>query len=126
GCVVVLDIDNLKPLNDSFGHAAGDAAIRAVARAVRSVIRADDLLFRWGGDEFLILLFNLNETEARRRIGAIETQLTQVAIPRSAPVLVWHGLASFAPTDEIERAIDAADSRMYARKQARKTGHLVG
>jgi diguanylate cyclase len=127
GCAVVLDIDNLKPINDSLGHAAGDAAIRAVARAVRSVIRADDLLFRWGGDEFLILFFNLNEPEARRRLSDIEVQLALAEVPEaSAPVIVSHGLAAFAATDEIERAIDAADGAMYARKQARKTGQLVG
>ena len=126
GCAVVLDIDNLKPINDSLGHAAGDAAIRTVARTVRSVIRADDLLFRWGGDEFLILFFNLNEAEARRRVSDIEARLALTEAPEaSAPVVVSYGLATFAATDEIERAIDAADSRMYARKQARKTGQHV-
>ncbi|HKQ08301.1 MAG TPA: GGDEF domain-containing protein [Blastocatellia bacterium] len=127
GCVVVLDIDNLKPINDSHGHAAGDAAIRAVARTVRSMIRADDLLFRWGGDEFLILFFNLNELEARRRLTDIEVQLALAHVPEAdAPVIVSHGLAAFAATDEIERAIDLADGAMYARKQARKAGQLVG
>jgi diguanylate cyclase len=127
GCVVVLDIDNLKPINDSLGHAAGDAAIRAVAGAVRAVIRADDLLFRWGGDEFLILFFNLNEAEARRRVRDIEAQLARTSLPAAdARVIVSHGLAMFAETGEIERAIDAADGAMYSRKQARKTGQLVG
>ena len=127
GCAVVLDIDNLKPINDSLGHAAGDAAIRAVARALRSAIRADDLLFRWGGDEFLILFFNLNEPEARRRLSDIEARLARTDVPEAqAPVIVSHGLATFAATEEIERAIDLADGAMYARKQARKTGQLVG
>ncbi|HKP13426.1 MAG TPA: GGDEF domain-containing protein, partial [Blastocatellia bacterium] len=96
GCAVVLDIDNLKPINDSFGHAAGDAAIRAVARTVRAAIRADDLLFRWGGDEFLILLFNLNEAEARRRVADIERHLALAEVPEArAAVIVSHGLATF-------------------------------
>jgi diguanylate cyclase len=126
GCAVVLDIDNLKPINDSHGHAAGDVAIRTVARTVRSVIRADDLLFRWGGDEFLILFFNLNEPEARRRISDIESRLALAKLPEAeAPLIVSHGLAIFAATDEIERAIDLADGAMYARKQARKAGQLV-
>jgi predicted signal transduction protein with EAL and GGDEF domain len=54
GSVAVIDIDNLKPINDTFGHTAGDRVIRAVARAMRSLVRADDMLFRWGGDEFLV------------------------------------------------------------------------
>src|SRR5437763_16436634 len=52
GVLVMIDVDNLKGINDALGHAAGDAVIRASANAVRMLIRADDLLFRWGGDEF--------------------------------------------------------------------------
>src|SRR5262245_17050548 len=69
GCVVVVDIDSLKPVNDSYGHAAGDAVIRAVAKGIRSLIRADDMLFRWGGDEFLVVLFNVYEPHVRKRIA---------------------------------------------------------
>ena len=68
GSVAVIDIDNLKPINDTFGHTVGDKAIRAVARAMRSLVRADDMLFRWGGDEFLVLMFNLPQSEALRRL----------------------------------------------------------
>src|SRR5258705_12396420 len=75
GCVVVIDIDNLKPINDTLGHSAGDKAIRAVARAMRSLIRADDMLFRWGGDEFLVLLFKLPVNEASRRMMSLNDVL---------------------------------------------------
>jgi diguanylate cyclase (GGDEF)-like protein len=68
GTAVIADIDNLKSINDQYGHSAGDAAIRAVATAMRSCIRADDLLFRWGGDEFLVLLLNVSELDARKRL----------------------------------------------------------
>ena len=123
GCVVVLDLDNLKPINDSLGHSAGDAAIRAVARAVRAVIRADDLLFRWGGDEFLILLFNISERRVHERIAEINQTLAVTPLPNSTkpmPVLVSYGLAAFASMSDIEQAIEKADGEMYARKQAHK------
>ncbi|HEX6649838.1 MAG TPA: GGDEF domain-containing protein, partial [Pyrinomonadaceae bacterium] len=68
GSVAVLDIDNLKPINDTLGHTTGDKAIRAVARATRSLVRADDMLFRWGGDEFLVLMFKLPQPDASRRM----------------------------------------------------------
>ena len=130
GCVVVLDIDNLKPINDSLGHSAGDEAIREVARTVRSVIRADDLLFRWGGDEFLILFCNLSESGAHKRVDDIDASLALKQLPGSGtsmPVIVSYGLATFTAMSEIERAIEKADSAIYSHKHARKAQQkLVG
>ncbi len=123
GCVVVVDIDNLKPINDSLGHTAGDAAIREVAKAIRSIIRADDLLFRWGGDEFLILLLNIAEADAQGRIRELNAALARTQLPGSSkpvPLPVSYGLAPFTSMSQIEQAIDQADSAMYARKQAGK------
>jgi diguanylate cyclase (GGDEF)-like protein len=123
GSVAVIDIDNLKPINDTFGHTVGDKAIRAVARAMRSLVRADDMLFRWGGDEFLILMFNLPESEAQRRMEKLNALLeessrrwTSVAIT----VTVSFGVAGFQSLTELGSAIETADKAMYAqRHQAR-------
>lgn len=123
GCVVVVDMDNLKPINDRFGHNAGDAAIREVAKAIRGVIRAEDLLFRWGGDEFLILLLNITEADARRRVDQLNAALALTRLPGTSapvPLIVSYGLACFSSMDQVERAIDEADSAMYVRKQSRK------
>ncbi len=120
GCVVVLDIDNLKPINDSHGHAAGDEALRAVAHAVRTLVRADDMLFRWGGDEFLLLLFNLPAAEARLRLSTLNEKLVATQLRHAiAPVSisVSHGLASFATLTALQSAIEQADTAMYQRKQ---------
>jgi diguanylate cyclase (GGDEF)-like protein len=123
GCAVVIDIDNLKPINDQYGHTAGDAAIREVARRIRSVIRADDLLFRWGGDEFLILFFNMNEEGARNRIERMNAALNSIQFNDSSstiPLVVSYGVEAFSSVNQIEQAIDKADTAMYANKQARK------
>jgi diguanylate cyclase (GGDEF)-like protein len=123
GCVAVVDLDALKFVNDTFGHPAGDAAIRAVARAIRQVVRADDLVFRWGGDEFLVALFGVSEYEARRRLDGLEAMLGVVPVP-GAPeplaVTVSLGVAAFAAVEGLERAIATADERMYRRKLARR------
>src|SRR4029077_4626304 len=74
------DVDDFKIINDTLGHSVGDAAIRAVARSIRSVIRADDLLFRWGGDEFLVLLVGLSEAEARLRLTQLNAALLQTSL----------------------------------------------
>ncbi len=122
GCVALIDIDDLKHINDSHGHAKGDLAIRAVARAIRSLVRADDLLFRWGGDEFLILLFGVSEREARARLGELNGILARTVLPEAeAPIAisVSYGLASFSGNTELDRIIDQADGAMYAMKNAK-------
>jgi len=123
GSVGVIDIDNLKPINDTYGHAAGDAAIRAVARAIRVVIRADDLLFRWGGDEFLVLMFALPESLARERLDSLKSALANVTLPNAGSPLkisVSVGIASFSTIHELDRAREEADRAMYKSKQTKK------
>ena len=119
GSVAVLDIDNLKPINDTMGHTAGDKAIRAVARAMRSLVRADDMLFRWGGDEFLVLMFKLPEAEASRRLDKLNKILEENCdrwIGMPVTVTVSHGVAGFNSLTELGQAIEAADKAMYAQR----------
>ncbi len=119
GSVAVIDIDNLKPINDTFGHTTGDKAIRAVARAMRSLIRADDMLFRWGGDEFLVLMFKLPEEDANQRMRKLNEILEEncrrwTGMPMT--VTVSHGVAGFDSLTGLGQAIEAADQAMYAQR----------
>lgn len=119
GSVAVIDIDNLKPINDTFGHTVGDKAIRAVARGMRSLVRADDMLFRWGGDEFLVLMFNLPQAEAARRIEKLNPILEENGRRwTSAPITVTvsYGVAGFNSLTDLGTAIEAADRAMYAKR----------
>jgi len=128
GCVAVLDLDALKPINDTRGHAAGDAAIRAVARAIREVVRADDLVFRWGGDEFLVVLFGVTEEDARRRVEGVHRDLARVAVPGSAKPLAVSasvGVAAFQTLGDLEQAIQIADDRMYQRKESKRAAGKI-
>lgn len=124
GCVVVIDIDNLKLINDRFGHSAGDTAIREVATSLRSVIRSGDMLFRWGGDEFLILLFTTNKESVQNRLSDLILELENKPLVHSeTPISLMfsYGVASFTQMGEIEQAIDRADTAMYEYKQSRKS-----
>lgn len=119
GSVAVLDIDNLKPINDTMGHTAGDKAIRAVARATRSLVRADDMLFRWGGDEFLVLMFKLPQPEASRRMEKLNKILEEncerwIGMPLT--VTVSCGVAGFKSLTDLGQAIEQADKAMYAQR----------
>jgi diguanylate cyclase len=120
GCAAVADIDNLKTLNDRHGHAAGDIAIRAVASALRACIRADDLLFRWGGDEFLVLVIGVSEGDARARLDGVNDRLRRLEISgadRPVDVSVSLGYAPFDSAAALEDVIVQADSAMYDRKR---------
>jgi diguanylate cyclase (GGDEF)-like protein len=119
GSVAVLDIDNLKPINDTLGHTVGDKAIRAVARAMRSLVRADDMLFRWGGDEFLVLMFKLPQPEASRRIEKLNKILAENCerwIGQAVTVTVSFGVAGFTSLTDLGQAIEQADKAMYAQR----------
>jgi diguanylate cyclase len=126
GSVAVLDIDNLKPINDTMGHTAGDKAIRAVARAMRSLVRADDMLFRWGGDEFLVLMFKLPQPEASRRIAKLNKILEENAerwIGMPLTVTVSFGVAGFTSLMDLGLAIEQADKAMYAQRNLVRKNH---
>jgi diguanylate cyclase (GGDEF)-like protein len=119
GSVAVLDIDNLKPINDTLGHSAGDKAIRAVASATRSLVRADDMLFRWGGDEFLVLMFKLPQPEASRRMEKLNKVLEENCerwLGGAYTVTVSFGVAGFTSLTDLGQAIEQADKAMYAQR----------
>ncbi len=123
GWAVVIDIDNLKPINDSYGHSAGDKAIKAVASSIRSISSNDGMLFRWGGDEFLLLIFEGSELDVwgrTVRLDKILSETTLPELPASIKTIVSHGFAAFDDVPQIRGAIEQADTAMYMRKQARK------
>jgi diguanylate cyclase (GGDEF)-like protein len=119
GSVAVVDIDDLKRINDTHGHGAGDLAIRHVASAIRGVVRADDLVFRWGGDEFLVVLFGLPSAEVKRRLDTIELLPIEWET-KLLDVTVSFGVASFEEVNFVPAAIEEADRSMYASKLAQK------
>lgn len=124
GSVAVVDLNGLKALNDRHGHAAGDAAIQLVARALKGQFRITDPVFRTGGDEFLVILEGSHAAEMTGRMTALDAALKAQRLPGVPGVLdlvVAWGLADFAAPADIPAAIERADQAMYACKSARKT-----
>jgi diguanylate cyclase (GGDEF)-like protein len=122
GTVIMVDLDHLKAINDTDGHLSGDAAIQAAARAIRGLIRAEDLLFRWGGDEFLVLLPGLERGKAEERLHTLDHGIPFCARPGRTDTLLhlsW-GIAEFGGRTSIQEAIDLADAAMYERRNARR------
>jgi diguanylate cyclase len=125
--VLLLDLDGFKPINDSYGHAAGDELLRAVAGRVRAHLRQEDLAVRFGGDEFVILLSDVQDRQHAAEIGErILHSLRAPADlgPATVPVLASAGLA-VAKTSHttLEQLLHDADMALYAAKTAGKN-HL--
>ena len=72
GALIVLDVDRLKPINDAFGHAAGDQVLKAIVSTLSGQVRSSDVIGRLGGDEFALLLWNSSETDARAKAASLE------------------------------------------------------
>ena len=120
GVVAVVDLDDLKVLNDQYGHAAGDAALQALSTALRSCAEPEDLLFRWGGDEFVLLLSDVPLTAAEARFDGFNGKLLRTPIPGAdAPVDLRAsvGLSEFNDPQSLDVAIGRADQAMYRRKK---------
>src|ERR1700727_2005024 len=79
GALIVLDVDRLKPINDKFGHAAGDEVLKAVVAVLSRQIRSSDVIGRLGGDEFALLLWNLSETDAHAKAAALEEDVDRLS-----------------------------------------------
>lgn len=123
GCLGFFDIDDLKEVNDQFGHAVGDAVIRNVVRAIRDLIRSEDLIFRWGGDEFFVLMIGISAEAATVRMRKVEEILKGITIdgvPYPLTICVSHAFENFTSLSEIEDTIQKADAGMYRVKQTRK------
>ena len=123
GALIVLDVDRLKPINDAFGHAAGDQVLKATVAALLNNIRASDVIGRLGGDEFALLLWNLSETDARAKAASLEAAIDGLSfVFRGRTVMAGAsaGVAILGPHAEAGRALEEADSAMYARKAQRR------
>jgi diguanylate cyclase (GGDEF)-like protein len=119
GTIVVVDLDGLKQINDSLGHAIGDAAIRAVARGLSDLVRGEDKVYRLGGDEFVVVMPGMPLELARSRMQRLDDAINVRMESGSTWLTVSHGLSEFTG-DDMESALTAADAAMYAEKSGRK------
>jgi diguanylate cyclase (GGDEF)-like protein len=123
GALIVLDVDRLKPINDAFGHAAGDSVLKAIVATLLTHVRSSDVIGRLGGDEFALLLWHLSETDAKAKAAALEEmidRLTFVFRGRTISAGASAGVAILGSHSEAVRALEAADSAMYVRKAQRR------
>ncbi len=119
--VVLIDVDNLKRINERHGHSVGDEALRLVAGVLMGSIRPGDLVVRWGGDEFVVVLRGADHEAAKRRFTGLISSLQESteAFPHEETLRVDWGVSSCSAPSDISRALAEADERMFAMKRRR-------
>lgn len=117
-CLMMIDVDNFKLFNDRYGHVAGDRVLVAVAEALREYLRPTDLVARFGGDEFAVLLPDLQLKQARQTAERIRQQVAGLSPSSLATaVTISIGLASRTADDDVATLVQRADEAMYDAKQ---------
>lgn len=125
--VLLLDIDHFKAYNDNYGHAMGDQALARVSIAIRDAVRSRDIVTRYGGEEFLVLLTNVNESIARKLSERIRQNVLELEIPHLFNERVATRVtisAGFAPLhgEDFDTALSSADRALYlAKSRGRNT-----
>jgi diguanylate cyclase (GGDEF)-like protein len=120
--LLYIDLDGFKAVNDSHGHGAGDAMLKAVATVLARHVRASDVVGRLGGDEFAVLLWHLTEADAQSKARLIEEAVgrtTAIHAGAALSVRASAGSALLLPLDQPADVLERADRAMYARKGAR-------
>lgn len=120
-CALMLDIDNFKALNDSHGHLAGDAVLRGFADNLQGNLRKSDIICRWGGEEFILLLKDTAPAQARELGEKIRLQIEQnrcIYKGTALPITTSVGLARLHDEDGLEQLIGRADRALYRAKQS--------
>jgi len=113
--LAMIDVDDFKQVNDSQGHAVGDRVLRSVARIATDCVRASDLVVRWGGDEFLLVLPSVTVNGAREIAERIRSRI-ETAASEPAGVTISAGACEVAPGDDLASALIEADLMLHRAK----------
>jgi diguanylate cyclase (GGDEF)-like protein len=116
--LIVFDLDRFKSINDLHGHPVGDRVLQEVARVTLPMLRASDLLGRWGGEEFLIIAPETGPGQARALAERIRGRLEEHRFPRGLTVTASFGVAAGTGTESSEELYERADLLLYQAKRA--------
>jgi len=119
--LIAFDIDNFKKVNDTFGHQTGDQVLQFVVKYAQMMIRKNDLLFRYGGEEFVLLIPNVTSTTAYSIAEKIRICLENNISPIGKPITISLGIAEFPlHTKRQDEIFDLADQALYVSKSKGK------
>ena len=119
--LILIDVDNLKEINDTYGHTAGDKVIEIVGQAIKKCIRKEDAGLRYGGDEFIILLFNQDKKAAYRVVERIRREISKLAAGQGMNIQISAGAAYYDCLRNMGDIIKMADRDLYKEKRVKKS-----
>lgn len=115
-CLIVMDIDYFKPINDNYGHSAGDIVLKELASRIQSTIRDMDISARWGGEEFLVLCPDTNKLEAQLLAVRLQKAISQNTFTAVGKLTCSFGVAEFKPGESFTQWFDRGDQALYQAK----------
>lgn len=116
-CVEIIDVNQFKQVNDTYGHPAGDVVLRDIAAAIRSCIRSSDILVRYGGDEFLLLFPKMSENDMAEKNKRIKEAVANIVFTEYPTLHLSVSIGGVCGVHPIMEAICQADKRMYENKR---------
>lgn len=123
GLVIMIDLDNFKTINDTYGHPAGDAALQLIGKTLSEDIRNMDVAARLGGDEFALLFADARREDTLERAQKLIWKLNHLSLPwygTDIPVRASLGIKEYTGADTVQAVFDAVDIEMYASKRSNK------
>ena len=120
GIVVVLDLDDFKLINDTYGHQAGDDILKAFVKLIQDNIRGNDIFARWGGEEFLLLLEHTNIEHALKKLESLRTIIDRYTFKHVGHMTASFGVACKEEDDDMHSLLQRADQALYQAKDKGK------
>ncbi len=118
--LILFDIDNFKLINDTLGHLAGDSVLRELAALIRDNIRQTDIFARWGGEEFVILVPNINIEQAAKFSEKLRKTIVNNTFSIGRNITCSFGVSTYRPPEKIEDLLQRTDEALYRAKDAGK------
>ncbi|MGB9768438.1 MAG: GGDEF domain-containing protein [Dictyoglomus turgidum] len=118
--IIIIDIDDFKKINDTYGHLIGDMVLEKISKIIRENIRKSDIASRWGGEEFLILLPETNLQNATLVAEAFRRKIEEANFGIDEKITVSVGVANIENNESIDSLIQRADKNLYKAKESGK------
>jgi diguanylate cyclase (GGDEF)-like protein len=123
--VVMADIDRFKEINDTAGHRCGDEVIRKTAEILERSVRKDDVVLRYGGDEFMMVFFDITKEDLENKLSFLQTALKKITIENHPEVKITMSFGGAFGTELVNNLIGTADKALYESKKKRDTYTLI-